>query len=76
MIVINKELGVLIKQAMKQGWNVNPTNKGHYKWVSPSGGFFFTASTPSDRRAFKNIKRDLRRYGFVEIERKPKKERN
>lgn len=62
-----KEVKQLIDQAECQGWNVVPTKKGHYKWLSPLGAFFFSASTPSDHRALLNIKRDLKRHGFIEI---------
>lgn len=65
-----KSVKQLIKQAECQGWIVSPTKKGHYKWLSPLGDFFFSASTPSDGRAFQNIKRDLKQRGFVEFNRK------
>jgi predicted RNA binding protein YcfA (HicA-like mRNA interferase family) len=70
-----KELNELIKQAEQQGWNVCRTNGNHMKWVSPLGGVVFTSSTPSDARAMKNIKRDLRVNGFIEITRKTKRKR-
>ena len=72
MATSTKEVLALIKQAVDQGWKVDQTNKGHYKWRSPRGGFFFSASTPSDHRAIKNIKQDLKRYGFIEVVRKKK----
>jgi hypothetical protein len=65
-----KELQVLIKQARSQGWEVERTKGDHYKWLSPRGNFFFSASTPSDRRGLLNLKRDLRINGFITIERK------
>lgn len=65
-----KELQVLVKQARSQGWEVERTKGDHYKWISPGGVFFFSASTPSDTRALRNIKRDLRVNGFISIERK------
>lgn len=68
-----RDVQALIKQAESQGWVVEPTRKGHYKWFSPLGRFFFSASTPSDNRALKNIKQDLKRYGFIEIEKKGKR---
>lgn len=68
----SKDIQYLIKEAECQGWVITPTKKGHYKWLSPLGRFFFSASTPSDHRAIKNIKRDLMRYGFIEINRKEK----
>jgi hypothetical protein len=68
-----KEVQQLIKQAECQGWVVESTKGGHYKWLSPFGGFFFSASTPSDPRAINNIKKDLTRYGYIEITKKGKK---
>jgi predicted RNA binding protein YcfA (HicA-like mRNA interferase family) len=68
--IINKELAVLIKQAEKQGWQVEYTKGGHYKWITPRGNFFFSASTPSDPRAIDNIKRDLRVNGLITITKK------
>jgi hypothetical protein len=70
MKISNKELSSLIKQAKEQGWEVELTNGGHFKWRSPLGRFFFSAQTPSDIRALKNIKRDLRNNGFIELTRK------
>ena len=66
----NKEVLVLVKQAREQGWTVEKTNGGHYKWMSPVGKFFFSAFTPSDVRAVKNLERDLRVNGFIQITRK------
>jgi hypothetical protein len=68
-----KDLRVLMEEAQSQGWNISKTNGGHFKWVSPLGRFFFTAQTPSDHRALKNIKRDLRMNGFIEIVKKGKR---
>lgn len=65
-----RDIQELKKQAECQGWVVEPTRKGHYRWVSPNGVFFFSASTPSDHRAVLNIKRDLKNNGFIVIERK------
>jgi hypothetical protein len=69
----SKDLQQLIKEAECQGWMVVPTSKGHYKWLSPLGDFFFSASTPSDHRVIKNIQRDLTRHGFIKIQKKGKK---
>jgi hypothetical protein len=70
-----KDLMELIKQARSQGWDVHHTKGDHYKWVSPSGAFFFSGSTLSDHRALKNIKRDLRVNGFIEVTRKQKRKK-
>jgi predicted RNA binding protein YcfA (HicA-like mRNA interferase family) len=54
----------LIKTAEKQGWEVRKTNGGHLKWISPYGGFVFSALTPSDNRAIQNIVHQLQTRGF------------
>ena len=60
-----KELKPLMKAAQKQGWDVVTTRNGRIKWTSPQGGLpYFSASTPSDRRAIHNIAADLRRRGL------------
>ena len=64
-----KDLQQLVKQAKKQGWEVSRTKGDHLKWVSPMGSFFFSASTPSDIRGLKNLKRDLRVNGFIQFKR-------
>lgn len=63
----SKDVLKLIQKAEEQGWKVYYTNSGHLKWVSPSGQSVFTGSTPSDRRVLQNIKRDLKKYGFIEL---------
>lgn len=65
-----KDLQLLVKQAEEQGFKVTLTNGGHYKWTAPSGVFFFSASSPSDARVLKNITRDLRINGFIQIKHK------
>lgn len=61
------EIKAIIRMAQAQGWVITKTNGGHLRWTAPTGGFVFTASTPSDNRAIKNIMRDLRAYGLTEI---------
>jgi hypothetical protein len=59
-----KELAQLIKVVLRAGWIVEPTKNCHYKWIAPNNsGFFFSSSTPSDKRALERIKQDLRRLG-------------
>lgn len=70
MFGTTKEVSELAKQAISQGWEVQTTRGNHLKWLSPNGGFFFSALTPSDNRALKNLKRDLRVNGFIIIEKK------
>ncbi len=61
---VSKDVKPLIRQALSEGWRVERTNGGHIKWIHPSGGFLFSSSTPSDRRAIRNLERDLRRLGL------------
>jgi predicted RNA binding protein YcfA (HicA-like mRNA interferase family) len=60
----SKEINQMIKNAEKRGWVVIKTKRGHLKWRSPSGNLVFSSSTPSDRKAAKNIAEDLVRYGY------------
>lgn len=57
----SKEIKQIIREAEDLGWEVNLTNNGHYKCQHPSGGLIFMASTPSDRRALRNIRNYLRK---------------
>ena len=58
-----KEIKEMIKAARKAGWIVTLTNGGHWKWQNPNGDIFYSALTPSDRRALLNMKAYLRRMG-------------
>lgn len=59
-----KDFEQLRKAAEKQGWTVSLTGGGHRKWTSPKGEVVFSAYTPSDYRAIKNIIRELVRRGY------------
>lgn len=62
----SKELRPLIREAQRQGWTVELTRRGRYRWTNPAGGTpYFSASTPSDRRAVHNIVSDLHRRGLA-----------
>lgn len=52
------------EMAQQQGWTISMTGGGHLVWRSPQGVKVFSASSPSDRRAMQNVKRDLKRYGM------------
>lgn len=71
----SKEFKTLINDAKQQGWTVELTRGGHYKWVSPLGKFFFSSQTPSDNRALANLERDLRVNGFIKLVSKKHKRR-
>jgi hypothetical protein len=65
---MSKELDVLVKKAREQGWTVVLTKNNHYKWMSPLGGLFYSASTPSDYRAVYNLRQNMKNNGFIEIQ--------
>lgn len=62
-----KDYEQLVTQAKSQGWEVSRTKANHYRWRSPLGAMFFSSATPSDYRGLKNLKRDLRINGFIEV---------
>jgi len=57
----SKDLKQICADAERKGWTVKPTNGGHLKWVHTSGAVMFSAQTPSDHRAIKNIESRIRR---------------
>lgn len=59
-----REYRDLIERAKSQGWTLHLSGGGHLVWQSPTGVKVFSASSPSDHRAVKNVKRDLKRYGM------------
>jgi predicted RNA binding protein YcfA (HicA-like mRNA interferase family) len=61
-----KEIREFAKLVEKQGWTVIKTKGDHIKWVSPSGAFIISASTPSDRkRFFQHVIKDMARIGYI-----------
>jgi len=63
-LCMKKEMKVLVRAAEREGWLVKRTKRGHYQWLPPQGRVIVTAGTPSDHRALRNIKSDLRREGL------------
>jgi hypothetical protein len=50
--------------ASAYGWSLEHTRGGHLKLTHPAAAVpIFTASTPSDRRALRNVRAELRRRG-------------
>lgn len=54
----------LIDLARKQGWEVTKASNGHWRLYSPSGEIVGHSGTPSDYRASKNFRADLKRAGL------------
>jgi len=42
-------------------WSVHIRRGGHLKLTHPNGAIYFTAMSPSDQRAWRNLTADLRR---------------
>ncbi|MEU9083369.1 hypothetical protein [Streptomyces sp. NPDC048357] len=62
---MHKDIKKLIKELVRQGFNVGTTAKNHPR-VTLNGRFIVTlASTPSDKRGWQNAIAELRRAGFV-----------
>lgn len=61
-----KHLRKIIKKAKKQGWLVERTKNSHVKFIpkDKSQRPVYTGSTPSDKRALLNLKKDLERSGL------------
>lgn len=61
-----KEIKKLEKKAKRQGWTMK-RGSGHAKWYSPCGSAILTVSlSPSDRNAYRQIKRQLAKLGFID----------
>lgn len=56
-----KELKQIRLAAEDRGWIVEMTRGNHLRWQHPSGKIMFTALTPSDNRALKNISAWIRK---------------
>ncbi|OEY70022.1 MULTISPECIES: hypothetical protein [Rheinheimera] len=61
----NKDFNVYIKQLCKAGCTFIHGKK-HSKLLAPSGKRVVVPSSPSDKRALDNFKRDIRRYCATE----------
>lgn len=57
-----KDFHQLMDKAREAGWNIIKCNGGHWRWTHPSFAKpMFTADTPSDHRAIKNVESFIRR---------------
>ncbi|GAA4915827.1 hypothetical protein GCM10025777_31560 [Membranihabitans marinus] len=63
---MTKELRKLAKAARAAGWEVEPTRRGHWKFlpIDLRHAPIFTSSTPSDPRAMPNLRARLERAGL------------
>ncbi|WP_114906857.1 type II toxin-antitoxin system HicA family toxin [Ornithinimicrobium murale] len=57
-----KDLQQLRREYESRGWTVERTSNDHLRWTPPFKATpVFSASTPSEYRAFKNLRSTLRR---------------
>jgi hypothetical protein len=64
-IRLDSDYRKLLKCAERQGFGIRMTHKGHFRIDAPNGGCCFTSSTPSDVRAIRNLRSELRRIGLA-----------
>lgn len=62
----DKEISKLVKHLIKSGW-VFKQGKKHGLIYAPKGGRIAVPSTPSDRRAHLNFRRNLKRIMTMEV---------
>lgn len=63
---VSREMKKLLAVAEAAGWEVGRTKKGHLRLIpaDPTLPIIVTGSTPSDHRAIRNFKSQLRRAGL------------
>jgi hypothetical protein len=62
---IPRDFRTLAHEARQAGWHISPLRGGHMIWRAPSGAWVYSSSTPSDWRAPRKLRTDLRRHGLV-----------
>ena len=63
MAKLNKDCAQLVRKAKKQGWRL-VQGKQHPRLYPPDGGdYIVMPGSPSDHRAVKNIRAEMRRRG-------------
>ena len=60
---MKRDMSKLIKSLRLQGWVCALTRSGHWRCQAPDGSLYFASQTPSDHRAIRNTRADLRRLG-------------
>jgi len=64
--ITDREIRKIVKSAVKQGCEVKASRRSsHIQIIVPGKGIVTVSSSPSDERAYKNIRADLRRNGIV-----------
>ncbi|MDP9011120.1 MAG: hypothetical protein M3O41_00425 [Pseudomonadota bacterium] len=52
------------KAARRAGWTITVLSSGHLAWTSPLGYRVVSSASPSDFRAIRNLRQDLRLGGL------------
>jgi hypothetical protein len=62
-----KDFKSVRREAVRQGWTVDETRNGHWKFTPPdrTKPIVYAAGTPLDHRALDNLISQLRRSGLI-----------
>jgi predicted RNA binding protein YcfA (HicA-like mRNA interferase family) len=55
-----KDMNQVINRLVKEGWVL--TKNGHGRITHPNGGYITFSITPSDKYAYRQLERDVRRF--------------
>jgi hypothetical protein len=66
-VVAARGYGKILRAAAAQGVDVTVSRSGHLKLRCPNGALITASASPSDSNAYKNLAKDLRRYGNVNV---------
>lgn len=58
MCSVKKDIKQIIRRCSHNGWTIERTGGDHLKWQHKNG-FFFSASSPSDKRMLLKIKKQV-----------------
>ncbi len=61
---LKRDMQDLVAEVRAAGWTVTYTGAGHWRCQGPAGGLVFCASTPTDSRAVRNARTQLRKAGL------------
>ena len=61
---LRKDMQSLLRECERQGAEVTHTNGGHWRVRSPHGQLVFVSDSPSDQRAIRGARSDLRKAGI------------
>ncbi len=60
---MNSNARKFVRSLQREGWSWEYNGSGHIKLTSPEGMKLTMAATPSDQRALKNVRAQVRRIG-------------